>query len=123
MNEATQLKEFNNLLNTQLKINREKFLLLSEFLESSIEDVRMMDEIICTVDKSQDRIQLFSNIDLDSISYKRKNYKSELDEYKVFLKDSSLFEKEIYEQIVKNVNIYLIISKKIKKKNSKMNIT
>ena len=97
-----ELKEYNNLLNTQLKIYREKFLLLSEFLEDCIEDVRFMDEIICSIDKSPNKLLLFSNVDLDSVSYKRKNYKLELDEYKKFLKESSIYEKMLYEQILKN---------------------
>jgi hypothetical protein len=70
------LKDYNNLLNSQLKIQREKFLNLSEFLEECIDDVKIMDEIMCTVDKSPNKLLLFANIDLDSLSYKRRNYKA-----------------------------------------------
>lgn len=95
------MKDYNNLLNSELKIQREKFLLLSEFLEESIDDVKIMDEIICTVDKSQNKLLLFANIDLDSLSYKRRNYKLDLENFKTNLKDASLYEKEVYEEIVK----------------------
>jgi hypothetical protein len=95
------LKDYNNLLNSELKIQREKFLLLSEFLDESIDDVKIMDEIICSVDKSQNKLLLFANIDLDSLSYKRRNYKLDLENFKTNLKDASLYEKEIYEEIVK----------------------
>lgn len=60
-----------------------------------------MDEIICSVDKSQNKLLLFANIDLDSLSYKRRNYKLDLENFKTNLKDASLYEKEIYEEIVK----------------------
>ncbi len=104
-NEAKELKEYNNLLNTQLKINRDRFLLLSEFLEDCIDDVKEMDEIICAVDKSPNKLLLFSNIDLDSLSYKRKNYKIDMDAFLKFFKESSIFEKELYEKIIFYVHI------------------
>jgi hypothetical protein len=52
-----------------------------------------MDEIICTVDKSPNKLLLFPNIDLDALSYKRRNYKMDLENYKSNLKDASLYEK------------------------------
>lgn len=106
-NEAKELKEYNNLLNTQLKINRDKFLLLSEFLEDCIDDVKEMDEIICSVDKSPNKLLLFSNIDLDSLSYKRKNYKIDMDSFRKFFKESSIFEKELYEKIIFYVRFFI----------------
>jgi ferritin len=120
-NQAKELREYNNLLNSHLKINRDRFLLLSEFLEESIEDVKYMDEIICTLDKSPNKLLLFSNIDLDSLSYKRKNYKNDMDGFRKFFKDSSIYEKELYDKIL----IYVLInkinfSKMNKKKNLKM---
>lgn len=110
-NETREYIEYNNLLNTQLKINREKFLLISDFLIECIEDVREMDDTLSSVDKSPHKMLLFSNVDLDSISYKRKAYKSDLEAYKIFLKDSSYFEKDLYEHILKNVKFIDMIAR------------
>ena len=106
-NQIKELKEYNNLLNMQLKIIRERFLILSEFLEDSMDDVKFMDEILCTVDKSPNKLLLFSNIDLDSLSYKRRNYKLDMDSFRNFFKNSSIFEKELYEKILYMVKLIL----------------
>jgi len=107
--ETTEFNQFNYLLNTQLKINREKFLLVAEFLDDCIDDVKNMDEMICRVDRNERRAILFSNIDLDSLSHKRNIYKKDIEVYKKYLKESSILEKELYQQIEINVAYFLNI--------------
>jgi hypothetical protein len=98
--QAKELKEYNELLNTQLKINREKFLILSEYLDDCITDIKFMDDILCSVDSSPHKLFYFANIDLDALSYKRKNYKAELDIFKSYFTECSFYEKEVYDKIV-----------------------
>lgn len=104
---ARELKDYNNLINMQLKINRERFILLSQFLEDSIEDIKSMDEVLCNADKSPNKLILFTDIDLDSLSYKRRNYKTDLESFNNYFKDCSLYEKELYDKIVNLVRIII----------------
>ncbi len=99
-NETSEYREYNNILNSQLKLSREKFLIMSNFLEDCIGDVRFMDELICKADKNVNKLLLFSNVDMDSLSYKRRHYKLELENFKRVFKNTSYYEKELYEKIV-----------------------
>jgi hypothetical protein len=96
-------REFNNFLNNQLKIKREKFLLLSQYLDENLGDIKEMDDIICKIDKTPNKCVVFTSVDVDALSFKRKNYKTDLENFKKFLTDSSMLEKEIYDEIVKLV--------------------
>jgi hypothetical protein len=98
-----ELGDYSELLNHRIKILRERFLLISEFLEESVQDIQDMDDKICTMDKGSNKFKIFNCIDLDSLSYKRKNYRIELEEYTSYLVESSVLEKELYENVVKLV--------------------
>jgi hypothetical protein len=106
--QSNELKEFNELLNKQLLIERERFLTLSDYLGSTIEDVKSMDSILCEIDKNPNKLLMFSNIDLDSLSYKRRNYKTEAENFNSYFKNCCMMEKEIYDKIVELVN-YIIL--------------
>ena len=55
-------------------------------------------------DERKELIEIFTSIDVDALSFKRKNYKNDLENFKKFLTDSSMLEKEIYDEILKLVN-------------------
>jgi len=107
-NEINEYKEYNNLLNTQLKISREKFLILTNFLEESMDDVKLMDEIICNVDKHASKMVLLSNVDVDNLSYKRKQYKLEVEKFKTVFENASFYEKVLYDKISDQVKLFYI---------------
>jgi hypothetical protein len=105
---SKELKEYSECLNLQIRIIRERFLVISEFLEEVVMDIQLMDEKICAMDKSSNKFKIFNCIDLDSLSYKRKNFRIELEEYTSYLFECSVFEKELYEEIVRLVSGFLI---------------
>lgn len=109
LSKIKDFREFNNFLNTQLKIKREKFLLLSQYLDESLGDIKEMDDFICIIDKSPSKCVFFTSIDVDALSFKRKNYKTDLENFKKFLTDSSMVEKEIYDEILKLVILQKIL--------------
>jgi hypothetical protein len=104
-------KEFSTHLNEHLKLKREKFLVLSQYLNENLIDVKEMDELVCTIDKTPKKCVIFSGIDIDALSFKRKNYKNDLENFKKFFIDSSMLEKEIYDEIIRLVyfQIFLIL--------------
>jgi hypothetical protein len=99
LTQMRELEEYDKLLNNQLKIYRERFMLVSNFLDDCVDDVQIMDEIMCSIDKSPMKFQLFSCIDLDALSFKRKNYKMDLEGYSNYLVEVSSYEKELYDNI------------------------
>lgn len=105
-NEINEYKEYNNLLNSQLKISREKFLVLSTYLEECIEDVKLMDDVIYKVDKHSNKMVLLSNVDVDSLSYKRKQYRLEVEKFKNVFENASYYEKELYDDVSKLVKLF-----------------
>ena len=105
-NEINEYREYNNLLNSQLKISREKFLVLSNYLEECIEDIKMMDDIIYKVDKHPNKMVLLSNVDVDSLSYKRKQYRLEVEKFKNVFENASYYEKELYDNVSKLVKLF-----------------
>lgn len=100
LNKIKDHREYNNFLNNQLKIKREKFLNLSEYLDENLRDIKEMDDLICTIDKTPNKCVVFTSVDIDALSFKRKNYKTDLENFKKFLTDSSMLEKEIYDEIL-----------------------
>ncbi len=68
-------------------------------MEDCVDDVQTMDEILCAIDKSPVKFQLFSCVDLDAVSFKRKNYKLDLEGYAKYLVEVSSYEKELYDNI------------------------
>lgn len=79
---------------------------MSDYLEDCMEDIKGMDDILCSIDKSPNKLLMFTNIDLDALSYKRKNYKNELDTFKSYFTDCCIYEKDLYDQIVHLVYIF-----------------
>ena len=113
-------KEFNIFLNSQLKLKREKFLVLSEYIDENLGDIKDMDDIICAIDKSPNKCVIFTSFDVDALSFKRKNYKGDLENFKKFLTDSSMLEKEIYNDIIKLVkNLFKFF---LSKMNNRINL-
>ncbi len=107
LNKTNENKEYNNFLNNQLKLKREKFLFLSQYLDENMGDIKEMDDYICLIDKFPNKCVIFTSFDVDSLSFKRKNYKNDLENFKKFLTDSSMLEKEIYDEIIRLVSLYL----------------
>lgn len=91
-----------------MKISREKFLILTNFLEESMDDVKLMDEIICNVDKHASKMVLLSNVDVDNLSYKRKQYKLEVEKFKTVFENASFYEKVLYDKISDQVKLFYI---------------
>ena len=93
------IKIINNLLNEYLKVLRSKCLIIFEFLSDAIDAVKDMDELISDVDKTEYKNLLFSNIDTDSLIFKRKNFKKELESFLNFFKEVTMLEYNLYEEI------------------------
>ena len=98
-------KEFiKNMHRCRLRETHKRFKALSEFLIECIDDVKLMDEVLCTLDKSPNKLLLFSDVNLDSLTMKRRNYKFELENFQKYFSDVSIYEKEIYDEIIKMQN-------------------
>ena len=110
--EHNELREYNNLYNQYLEILRSRCMIVYEYLTDALEYIKEMDEMVNEMDKSEYKMLLFSNVDMDSLIFKRKNFKNELDSFKNFFKDVSYLENELYEDIQR-------FEKEIKEKYSK----
>ena len=103
---SRELKDYNNLLNSFCNLHREKYLTLIEFLTMSLKDIHAIDkffEHVVNMDKNS-RVMLFSDVNLDSLTVKRRNYKTLMTNFFENIKEFSLFEKSIYDEIVKIQN-------------------
>jgi hypothetical protein len=93
------LREYNNYYNEYLGVLRARCLVIYEYLVEAMDAVIEMDEIMTGIDKSEFKMLLFSNVDMDSLVFKRQNFKVELDSFKLFFRDVSILENELYEEI------------------------
>ena len=94
---SRELKDYNNLLNSFCNLHREKYLTLIEFLiDKFFEHVNGMEK--------NSRVMLFSDVNLDSLTVKRRNFKTLISNFFEEIKEYSLFEKSIYDEIVKIQN-------------------
>ena len=117
---SRELKDYNNLLNNYCTVQREKYKLITEFLTEYFKDIHSIDQLFEFVNKMPDKLLLFSGVNLDSLTVKRRNYKNVLEEYIKKCKEYSLFEKSIYDDIIqkqidqkeKFKNMYFIIDDK-----------
>ena len=103
---SRELKDYNNLLNSFCNLHREKYLTLIEFLTMSLKDIHAIDkffEHVVNMDKNS-RVMLFHDVNLDSLTVKRRNYKTTMSNFFQNIKEFSLFEKSIYDEIVKIQN-------------------
>jgi hypothetical protein len=103
---SRELKDYNNLLNNFCNLHREKYLTIIEFLTMSLKDILTIDkffEHVVNMDKNS-RVMLFSDVNLDSLTVKRRNYKTLMTNFFENIKEFSLFEKSIYDEIVKIQN-------------------
>lgn len=103
---SRELKDYNNLLNNFCNLHREKYLTIIEFLTMSLKDIHEIDkffEYVNGMDKNS-RIMLFHDVNLDSLTVKRRNYKTLMSKFLKNIKEYSLFEKSIYDDIVKIQN-------------------
>ena len=99
-----EIKEYNNLLNNFIYIQREKSLLLNQLLTDYLRDVSKIDKMFETINNKDNKLLLFSDVNLDNLTVKRRNYKNVMEEYIKKNKEYSLFEKSIYESIIDKQN-------------------
>lgn len=102
--QSNQLREYNNFYNQYLEIIRARILVIYEYIVDAMDAIMEMDEIVSDIDKSEYKMLLFSNVDMDSLVYKRQQFKVELESFKMFFKDVSILENELYEEIKKLVS-------------------
>ena len=103
---SRELKDYNNLLNNYCNLHREKYLTIIEFLTMNLKDIYEIDKLfehVMGMEKGS-RMLLFSDVNLDSLTVKRRNYKTTMNNFFKTIKDYSLFEKSIYDDIVKIQN-------------------
>lgn len=106
--EAKENKNYNNLLNQQLKIYRAKYVVLSEYLDETLNTIKTLDKFLCDVDDSPNKLLLFTGVDLDSLSVRRRNFKADLDNFKIVFKECCIYEKELYDNIQNLVTIIIL---------------
>ena len=99
-----EIKEYNNLLNNFIYIQREKSLLLNQILTDYLRDVSKIDKMFETINNKENKLLLFSDVNLDNLTVKRRNYKNVMEEYIKKNKEYSLFEKSIYEYVINKQN-------------------
>ena len=75
---SRELKDYNNLLNSFCNLHREKYLTLIEFLTMSLKDIHTIDKFFEHVNgmEKNSRVMLFSDVNLDSLTVKRRNFKT-----------------------------------------------
>ena len=99
-----EIKEYNNLLNNFIYIQREKSLLLNQILTDYLRDVSKIDKMFEIINNKENKLLLFSDVNLDNLTVKRRNYKNVMEEYIKKNKEYSLFEKSIYESVINKQN-------------------
>ena len=101
-NQNRQDNNYNTLLNSFCNLHREKYLTLIEFLTMSLKDIHAIDKFFEHVNSMEknSRVMLFSDVNLDSLTVKRRNYKTLMSNFFENIKEYSLFEKSIYDEIV-----------------------
>ena len=57
-----------------------------------------------TINNKENKLLLFSDVNLDNLTVKRRNYKNVMEEYIKKNKEYSLFEKSIYESVINKQN-------------------
>jgi len=62
-----------------------------------------MDQLLCVIDESPNKLLLFTGVDLDSLSVRRRNFKEDLDEFKTYFRECCIYEKDLYMKIQKLV--------------------
>ncbi len=108
----SNIREYNTQYNQLLEVLRARCIIIYEYLAEVLDAIKELDEIVNEIDKSEHKVVLFGNVDMDSLIFKRKNFKIELDSFRNFFKDVSILENELYEDIQK-------FEKEIKEKYNK----
>ena len=75
-----------------------------EFLTLYLKDITEIDETFEYVNGLESKLLLFSEVSLDSLTVKRRNYKTLINSFFKEIKEFSLFEKSIYDEIIKIQN-------------------
>ena len=101
---SRELKDYNNLLNNICDTQRKKYLAIIEFLTLYLKDITEIDETFEYVNGLESKLLLFSEVSLDSLTVKRRNYKTLINSFFKEIKEFSLFEKSIYDEIIKIQN-------------------
>lgn len=101
---SRELKDYNNLLNSYCNLQREKYSAIIEILSDYLKDINKIDKVFEAVNQKENKLLLFSEVNLDSLTVKRRNYKITLDEFNKKFKEYSLFEKSIYDDIQRKQN-------------------
>ena len=105
---SNKLREYNNYYNEYLKVLRARCLVIYEYLVDSLDAIMEMDEIIGNIDKSKFKMLLFSNVDMDSLVFKRQKFKEELEIFQKFFKMVGILENDLYNEIIDLVSLYFI---------------
>ena len=101
---SRELKDYNNLLTSFCNLQREKYTTITQFLSDYLKDINKIDKVFEEVNKKENKLLLFSEVNLDSLTVKRRNFKVTLEEFKKVFMEYSLFEKSIYDEIIKKQN-------------------
>ena len=117
---SRELKDYHNLLNSYCVVQREKYQLLTDAMTELLNNITIMDKMFEDVNSRENKLLLFSEVNLDSLIVKRRNYKKIIEEYAKICREYSLFEKAIYDEIQKEQaeqkekfkNMYFIIDDK-----------
>lgn len=104
---SRELKDYNNILNSFFYLQREKYLLLTELMSQYLADIKKIDNVFDTINKKENKLLLFSEVNLESLSVKRRNYQKELEVYLKKCFEYSLFEKSIYDEIQAKVSLMI----------------
>ena len=90
-----EIKNYNELLNKYMNIYKERFCFISDFLSNYIEDIMKLDNLL--IDNGVN----IQGINYDSFSNKRKRYKMLVINLCRDIKVFNIFEKELYDKLIK----------------------
>ena len=99
-----ELKDYNNLLNSFCNVQREKYRLLYDIMLEYFSDIDKIDKLFEDVNKRENKRLLFSEVNLDNLTVKRRNFKAVLEGFLDTCSKYSLFEKSIYDDIQNKQN-------------------
>ena len=119
------IKNYNDLLNEYMNVYKERFCVLSDFLRNYIEDIMSLDNLLMEYGLN------IPGINYDSFSNKRKRYKMLVGNLCRDVKVYNIFEKNLYDELVKlkgfeaiqsENNSYRNTIQKVNKKEETVNI-
>lgn len=97
--QAKELRDYNNYIDFGLHLERNKFILLNDYLEELLKAINTLDTWISILDQSPNKALFFGEIDLDTLIGTRKKFKDTLRKFLIVFKDISIYEKDLYSSI------------------------